>query len=1025
MYTYRFFVEPSLSDDICRHKACLKRSLELRWYALFAHVSQKARRLEVRIGSCVLVVVMVFMTLPVAAGIKILSTETAGGENFTPRARIQEFREQLLAAQAPAVQKRLSVAHMARARGVDTESPTGSRGGTITGSIVVSPEPLDDTYYSGAVLALDEYGYVASGTYWMGDYEDSYELTDVPPGNYYVFFMSEGWDWDAHLGTVVNEFYNDVTDWSAASLVAVTEGGTASGVDFDLASNSGYVEITIHDSQGQPVADTPVEVQLYSCPPDQDDVFDECTSFYYMPTTDASGTATVGPIPLGTFYMSCRAQDFGQLYYPNSPSPADAEMLELTSVGQVIADITFDLPVAGSISGTVTLDIGVPGFGVLVTLFEIGGDSAIVEGTVTDIMGGTYTIGGIPPGDYIVRADPGFIYPDYAVEYYDDKPDAASADIVTVIADQTTHGIDFILEQGGGISGTIATDCPEGYENTFFYMQVYDPDDSTAVVKFSFVEALGDYTVGGLPPGDYKISIQGLPYPLFPFYYDGVWTFDEATTVTVTGTSETTGIDFFLPGLGRISGQVTTADGSGPIQDIVDFVIAYPESIPLFGDPSLWFLWPAPVEEDGSYFIAGLPTGSYRVWASTVWPEYNEPGFTSEYYGGAFNFYDAALVPVFEGLTTEDIDIEVDPEAVVQGYVELPDGSAASDEETEVLVVAYNAESGYPVGIGFSDEAPVFTEDNNTFCAGYRIRQLPGVPVKVAAVPLGAQAAIGYGGGGHTFDVGTTIQLTSGQTYPDDVDIALSQGTATISGTVTREDTGEPLNWVAVSSYDPTGHVTGWALSGTNPSTNEAWQDGRYEIRSFVSGSTHYLRTWSFLAWWVYTDLNPGVEIIPSDEWYNDVIAEMPVMEFIGWMPFGYYYYLGVMPFVANIPGAATAVTAPASNINFALGFQGQDVKDQPAVVPEEIVLTRIWPNPSTGDVGIEFSLRSPQQIRVHVLDVAGRMLGSAALGETGAGTNRVVIDLRDINAALASGVYTLRLNASGAHSSETVVILK
>ena len=37
------------------------------------------------------------------------------------------------------------------------------------------------------------------------------------------------------------------------------------------------------------------------------------------------------------------------------------------------------------------------------------------------------------------------------------------------------------------------------------------------------------------------------------------------------------------------------------------------------------------------------------------------------------------------------------------------------------------------------------------------------------------------------------------------------------------------------------------------------------------------------------------------------------------------------------------------------MGFQGQDAKDPPAVVPEEIVLTRIWPNPSTGDVGIEF----------------------------------------------------------------------
>lgn len=978
-----------------------------------------------RIGSFALVVVMVFMTLPAVAGINILSTRETGGEDFTPRAKIQEVREQLLAAQAPAVQKRLAVAHTAHVRGVDLEAPAGTRGGTISGAIAVSPEAVGDTYYNGAVLALDEYGYVASETYWMGDFEDSYELFDVPPGDYYVFFMSEGWDWDAHQGTVINEFYDNTTDWTAATMVSVTEGGTSSGVDFDLASNSGYVEITIRDSQGQPVANEPVNVELYSCPPDEDDFLDECTSFYYMPMTDASGIAMVGPVPLGAFYMSCRAQDFGQLYYPNTPSPADAEMLELTSVGQVITDITFDLPEAGSISGTVTLDIGVPGYGVLIALFEVGGDSAIVEDSVVDIMGGTYSIGGIPPGEYIVRADPGFFYPDYAVEYYDDKPDAASADIITVVADQTTQGIDFVLEPGGGISGTIATDFPQAYQNTFFYMQVYDPDDSTAVVKFTFVEALGDYTIGGLPPGDYKISIQGLPYPLLPYYYDDVWNFDQATTVTVTGTSETTGIDFFLSGLGRISGRVTATGSVAPIQEIVDFVIAYPESLPMYGDPNFWFLWPAPVEEDGSYFIASLPTGNYRVWASTRWPEYSEPGFTSEYYGGAFNFYDAAIVPVFEGLTTENIDIEVDPEAVVQGYVEFSDGSAASDEDVEVLVVAYNAESGYPVGIGLSEEAPVFTEDNNTFCAGYRIRQLPGGPIKVAAVPYGANAAIGYSGGGHTFDAGGTIQLTSGQTYPNDVNISLSQGTATVRGMVTREDTGEPLNWVAISSHDPTGHVTGWTLSGVNPSTNESWQDGRYEIRSFVSGSMHYLRTWSFLAWWMYTNINPGVEIIPSDEWYDDVLAEMPPIDLIGWMPFGYYYYLGVMPYVLDIPDAATAVTAPASNINFALGFQGQDGEDQPVTVPQSITLTRIWPNPSTGDVGIEFSLRSAQQVRIDLLDVGGRLVGSAKLGEINSGTNRVQISLRDMNAALPSGVYTLRLSGFDIHTSETVVMLR
>ena len=249
-----------------------------------------------RIGSLILIAAIMATPLSAVAGIKVLSPGETGAKGLTPQAKIQELKEQLLAAQAPAVQKRLAIAHMAHARNVDIEIPAGTRGGSITGSVAVSPEPLVDTYYDGAVLALDEYGYVAADVFWMGDYQDSYELVDVPPGDYYVFFMSGGWDWDAHEGTVINEFYNNTTDWSAASLVTVTEGGTTSGVDFDLASNSGYVEITLRDSQGQPIANTPIDVELYSCPPGENGLFDECGTFFFNPMTDASGIA-MGPAP--------------------------------------------------------------------------------------------------------------------------------------------------------------------------------------------------------------------------------------------------------------------------------------------------------------------------------------------------------------------------------------------------------------------------------------------------------------------------------------------------------------------------------------------------------------------------------------------------------------------------------------------------------------------------------------------------------------------------------------------------------
>ncbi len=969
---------------------------------------------------------MMIMALILAATTSFAGIQIVSGSNPMQLPHASDLRldrEQVLTLQAQDQLKRLPMEKAARAANISLKPEADPRGGTIIGS-VTGPQCPEGCEYDVDVLALNKYGFVLSSDWVWMDGRADYELSGLPPGDYYVFTLTQGWDDDVHQGTLINEFYDNTTDWNQASLVTVTAGGTTDGIDLDLESNSGFVSVTVNDGSGQPLANTGVEFELYPYAPAEEDIFTEGHVLHHTVTTDDAGVATVGPIPLGTFYLSCRALNFGRIFYPNTPDPEQAQSLEITTPDQTITGITFNLPPGGNIAGIITLDTGEAAFGTMVDVYEIGSDSSIAMGMVFN-FDGSYIVEGIAPGNYVVRADPSFASPGYMPEYYDDKPTAESANPVTVQPGQTTEGIDFVLAQGGAISGTVDTDVPSADEFLFF-VSAFAPDDSTFFVAMTFAEAGEEYIIGGLRPGQYIVSLQGFPFPLLPIYYDDVHSFDQATPVTVTGTSTTTGIDFNLPARGIIEGAVTLAGGGTADNDIVEFVIAYPESIPLEGDVlELFFMYPAPVDENGSYTIWGLPTGNYKVWASTTVGDYDEIGYVSEYYGGVFNFPDAPTIQVTEDQTTSGIDIELDQEAIVQGYVHMPDGSPASDEDIQVLIVAYDAESGAPTGFSLFDEAPIYTEEDNTFCAGYRIRRLPARQVKLAAVPMGAQAAVGYYGGGHTFDQGGTVQLTAGEAYASDLDIHLTAANQTIKGRVTNSEDA-PLNWVIVTSYDLTGHLTGVSSSGFDPATGDEWQAGRYEIQSLASGSTHYVRTWSLMAWVRYIFLNEGADIIPADEWYDDVPAPLLPMEMAMFMPFGYYYFFGFMPFEQDVPLEATQVSASSSGIDFALGYQGMGSDEKPMALPDALTMDRVWPNPTQKDLTVELALQSPQQVRLEILDLAGRTVGTLEARLLPRGLNHIRIPMGQFDNTVASGVYTVRaIGQDGASASNRFVVLR
>jgi hypothetical protein len=832
-----------------------------------------------------------------------------------------------------------------------------------------------------------------------------------------------------------------------AELVEVSDSEEITGIDFVLQNNSGSAEVLIRDSDGQPLPYLSVDFTLSTSPPEdmpggvELEGTERVLEFYSY--TDANGIAIVGAIPLGTFYMSCAAEGHEKVYYPGTTDPDEAETLTIDSIGEVLDDIIFDLPLGGSIAGEVLLENGDPALGATINVYELGDDTPAASIAMDDLFDGDYQVNGLGQGIYVVEVKPSFLNLGYGSEYWDDKPDAASADPVVVEEGEIVEDIDFVLEpaEGNAISGTLFSNYPEAYDQTVLCLIVHPADDSTEAVGISFRDTIGPYSIGDLDQGDYKLALYGFPTPLEPIYYDDASSFSGATIVTVNAGGTSANIDFDLPAVGIINGTITLSDdGEIEIDEAAEMVLALPEELPNEIDLATLAGFMTFVEEDGSYRLTGLKTGGYKVWVSTDMFAYDidEQSYCAEFFGGAYNFHDAATVEVTAGQATDNIDIELDPEAIVQGFVSLPNGSPASDEDVEVRIVAYDATTGFPVGLSISDESSVYSEGDNTFCAGYRIRALPPGAVKLAAIPYGPQAGIGYYGGGHTFDQGSEIQLTAGETYLSDVNISLSESSGMISGQVVRIDNGEPMNDVVVATYDLTGHITGYGRSGEDPATGEPWEDGRYEIAGLVGGTTHYVRTWNALALFevimdrIPTDLDELEEEfdldidsfeLPQDEWYYEISADLLPWESGFYIPLVSYLFWGFMPSV-EVPFEATQVAVQSSGIDFSLDLGSLHATVPVVVEPAELVLNSIRPNPSRNGVGLTFSLAKPQDVRVEIFDLFGRRVGHVPLGLMGQGTHRVRLADDSLAKSLASGVYSLRLVGHETAATRQLVIL-
>lgn len=543
--------------------------------------------------------------------------------------------------------------------------------------------------------------------------------------------------------------------------------------------------------------------------------------------TDASGNYTITGLDAGTYYA--RTWDWAGMYanevYDNIPCGGYCDVTAGTPItvvdGSTTPAIDFVLEAPGSISGTVTDSA---------TGDPITGGSVVVLDSNNQWIGeapldaaGHYTVPGIVTGSWYVKADDYDFNNYYVAELYDDIPcpsncDPTAGTPVPVVNGSDTPNIDFALDVGGSIQGTI-TDASTGAPLESVYINVYNP--SGLPVSYGYTDTAGDYYAGGLSTGNYYVITWNWQDYIDEIYDNIPCPFGcdvtTGTAVTVTSGNPTTGIDFQLSQGGRIEGSVLDAVNAQPVSDL---------SLELYDEAGNYVTYGYP-DYDGKYYFGRLPSGSYFVATYVYGGSYINEVYNNIHCQGTCDPTTGTPIPVVEGQITSGIGFALETGGSISGTItDAANGAPIPGVWVNVTEVtgdyygyAYTDASG-TYTVGGMNTGSYYAQTGND--AGYVDELYDNIPCPFWACNPSS---------------GTPIVVTIGQTTLG-IDFALDIG-GSVEGTVTDSSSGLPIEDVVVSLVDAQGY---WA--------GNSWADatGHYSAGGLLAGSYYATATdWSLV----------------------------------------------------------------------------------------------------------------------------------------------------------------------------------
>lgn len=401
----------------------------------------------------------------------------------------------------------------------------------------------------------------------------------------------------------------------------------------------------------------------------------------YYPTINSSGIYTQA-MPAGTYYAYTTNTGLVNEIFDDVPCPLTCYANAAVQLGTpiVLAPGTkivrhFALSPYATLTGTVRdASTRAPLANHTVYVVTRFADSLYQDYTTTD-SAGVFRFTALGRGTFHAYTQSG-AQPTHTDEIYNDilcvgscyVYDAeASGAPIAVTSGAATTGIDFLLDRGATISGTVRHPTTLG-QPVAIDVELYARIGSNLWrVDTVRLTGGGPYQFAGLPAGSYFVSTYNELF-LDEVYNNrtclGRCQTDEmaaGTPVTVGTGGSATNIDFDLALGGSLSGTITEAGTGTPLATNVIVFRRIGNTVIDAGSVTS--------DAAGAFHLQGLATGNYAVIAL-------DQTHVPEFYGGfqcvacsTASILSAATVPVTVGLNTQGVNVTMDRGATISGTV--------------------------------------------------------------------------------------------------------------------------------------------------------------------------------------------------------------------------------------------------------------------------------------------------------------------------------------------------------------------
>jgi len=457
-----------------------------------------------------------------------------------------------------------------------------------------------------------------------------YHIGGLPGGSYFVMANP------VYMQPYVDQYYDHSAGPQHAVSVTLTPPDDLINISFSLEDGS-YIKGRITDKDtGDPLSG--FWVKGYN---------DRGNKMRLTDKTNSDGYYILGAYPTGNYYVKVDPSypdGYMDTYYPGVFRQTDARLVAVTTP-KPTNNINIPVPAGSYIRGSVSSSSGTPVDDIKVKFYNRDWEN-LEMATTRSKSDGNYLSGALKPGRYYVKAVP--IYPQPWIDvYYPDSVEKSGADNVSVALAGETLNIDFNLEPGGYLSGTIVHESG-GIPLADIDLDVYD--DQWGWINYSdHTNSSGRFMIGALPFGNYYLHADPSQTPGYTSqFFDLAFMPGDASVISLTSEYNPDTLNFTLSDGGFVSGLVKDASTGQVLENIEIELLDTAEQLqPVHTIRS---------DSNGMYLAHGIPAGLYYIMAA----ESEDDGYETQYFDQATSIDSAIQIQVTAIETLVDVDFNLD-----------------------------------------------------------------------------------------------------------------------------------------------------------------------------------------------------------------------------------------------------------------------------------------------------------------------------------------------------------------------------